>query len=180
MFHPKEAAEDSHALSLAILFFAAFACLVSIYFHYDSGLKYWLLKEFGETTTATLLDVEQAPVTEAELKQLARQYPREALKNIALLKGATITVQFTTEAGDTLQTAFKTGQNFQIDELQDQMPVTYLPMNPSIAYPASFLQNFAFDGQVLLWSVLIGLIVALLAVRSARRWSRFRTRMRQY
>ncbi|TYC48657.1 hypothetical protein FMN50_26750 [Rhodobacterales bacterium] len=180
MFHPKDAAEDTHAVNLAILFFAAFAIGLSIYFHHDSGLKYWLLKAFGESGPGrTLVIIDDTPDGDKAAAHY-RSDPRNTLKNMAAWANERILVEFQPAEGPAEVVAFRMQPSELIRETDGALLVTYLPLNPRIAYPTHSLAKFRLDSQILLWSLVIGCIVLVLAWRSARKWRRFRTGMRQY
>jgi len=181
MFNPKEAAEDSHALNLAILFFAGFACLVAVYFHYDSGLKYWLLRYFGEETPATVLSVQEANGEKLTLQQALHKSPRETLKNSThYFTHGTIFVEIITPSNTFQVLSFRVPEEWLADLENDRLSVTFLTSNPKIAHPTDLLGNFSFDGRLLVWSLIGTLVILFLAVRSARKWSNFRNGLRRY
>ncbi|MCV0427470.1 MAG: hypothetical protein K5905_18585 [Roseibium sp.] len=181
MFNPKEAAEDSHALNLAILVLAAFAVLLSIYFHHDSGLKFWLLKGFGESSRGLVLSVQKVSQNPGMYEEIFRDNPRNALKNYkAWSTGDILVAEF--KPGDSpLQIiSFKMPTGYSSTRDSDTLFITYLPINPRIAHPTDYLADFALDGRILLWSLVLGAAIALLAVRSVQKWMGFRNQMRRY
>ncbi|MET1411371.1 hypothetical protein ABVF61_03830 [Roseibium sp. HPY-6] len=181
MFNPKEAAEDSHALNLAILVFVGLACLLSIYIHYDSGLKYWLLKKLGEETPAVVLGFQQAGGDRLTLQEALHESPRDTFKNSTHFITHGVLVAEINPSGNYPQVlTFRVPDAWMADLQSDWIDVTYLGANPKIAHPTDLLETFHFDGRVLVWSLLIGAVVLWFAIRSARKWSSFRNRMRHY
>ncbi|WP_428641536.1 hypothetical protein [Roseibium sp.] len=181
MYNPREAAEDGHALNLALLFFVACAVVISVYFHYDSGLKYWLLKGFGQTAEGTILNIQGAPSDLDEQLKTARQSPRNSLKNFEdWVDGKILVVEFATPDALPKIVSFRIPKKFTGNVVSGRISITYLPLNPRIAYPTEYLEDFAFDSKVLQWSLLTGLVVILYGTLSALKWSRFRGRMRKY
>ena len=181
MFNPQEAAEDRHALNLAILVFAAFAVLLSIYFHHDSGLKFWLLEGFGKTSRGQVLSVQKVSRFPGRYEEVFRDNPRNTLKNYrAWSTGDILVAEF--KPGDSpLQIiSFKMPTGYSNNVNTDNLFITYLPINPRIAYPTDHLADFALDGRILLWSLVLGAIIVALAIRTARQWVGFRDRMRKY
>lgn len=180
MFHPKEAAEDAHALNLAILFFAACAVGLSIYFHHDTGLKYWLLKAFGESGPGrTLVIIDDTPDGDKAAAHY-RSDPRNTLKNLAAWANERILVEFKPEDGPAEVVTFRMLPSELIRETDGALLITYLPLNPKIAYPTHSLHKFWLDSQILFWSLIAGGIVLVLALRAARKWKRFRIGMSGY
>ncbi len=181
MLNPKEAVEDGYAHNLAILFFAACAVLVTVYFHHDSGLKYWLLTRFGETAPGTVLSVRAVPESSATLENAIRQDRRNTLKNsLDWTSGKILAVEFRpTNALPEIKT-FRMPRDFIGSGSAEQVPILYLPRNPKIAYPADHISNFAIDGKILLGALVAGVIIALLSWRSARKWAGYRNRLRRY
>jgi hypothetical protein len=180
LYNPKEAAEDSHALHLAILFFVASAVAISIYFHHDSGLKYWLLKGFGETTPGkVLVIINDTPDGDKAWAHYRSNY-RNTFKNFKSWHDERIVVEInpTNAPAQTLDFRIKSGEI--IRETDGALNVTYLPLNPKIAYPTRSLDRFSLDSQILFWSLVAGAVLLFLALRSARKWARFRARLRQY
>jgi hypothetical protein len=181
MLNPKEAAEDSLALNLAILFFAAIVVLISIYFHHDTALKYWLLNGFGKTAPGTILGVEKAPNDFSRIEEIVRQNRRNSLKNFeAFVSGSTIFVEFKPENAPLQILAFKMPVGFAGSQNTDKLDISYLPANPRIAYPADYLSNFSFDSKIVFWSLAAGLVIVWLGALSIQKWMGFRRQMRRY
>ena len=180
MFNPKEAAEDSHALNLAILFFAACAVLFSIYLHHDSGLKYWLLKGFGVSAPGRVLVViDDTPDWDKAMAHY-RSSPRNTLKNIEDWANERVVVEFEPVDAAPVVLDFRIKPGELIRETSGALNMTYLPLNPKIAFPSRSLDKFSLDGQILLWSLIAGLLLLVFAIRSGRKWASFRTRLRRY
>ncbi len=180
MYNPREAAEDGHALNLAILFFAAFFVTVIIYFHYDSGLKYWLLRAFGSTAQGTVVELIPAPEEHAALRARAQESPKNTFKNISdWIAGDQLKISYTVEGIPHFLVFLP---HLEADEILavKSFPVTYLPANPKIAYPADYLSSLSFDGKVIIGAAIAGLIILLLGIRSAKKWKRFRQKMHRY
>lgn len=181
MFNPKEAAEDWYALNLAILFFAGAACLFAVYLHYDSGLKYFLLKHFGESTPGTILSIQDLAEEGETLQQALHKSPRETMKNSThRFTHDDVIVEINPPQVSLEILTFRVPEVWLSDLRSKQIFVTYLPSNPKIAYPRDLLGNFSFDGRLLVWSLIGSTVVFLLAVRFARRWSSFRNGLRRY
>ncbi|MES0882596.1 hypothetical protein [Roseibium sp. SCP14] len=181
MLNPREAAEDSHALNLAILFIASVAVLISIYFHHDTALKYWLLNGFGKTVPGTILSVESSRESFSDIQKITRQNRRNSLKNLdALISGSTVLVEFKPEKSQLQILSFKMPVGFTGRQDTNTLDITYLPVNPRIAYPADHLINFALDSKIMFWSLVAGLIIIWLGLVSIQKWIGFRRRMRRY
>lgn len=181
MLNPREAAEDSLALNIAILFFAAIVVLVSIYFHHDTALKYWLLNGFGKTAPGTILSVERSSGNLAKIEETVRQNRRNSLKNFdTLASGSTIFVEFTPEGDLTEVVAFTMPRGFAGSQYSSSLDISYLPINPRIAYPSAHLGNFALDSKIMQWTLLAGLIIVWLGWLSIQKWMGFRQNMRRY
>ncbi|MEP1572108.1 hypothetical protein [Roseibium album] len=181
MYNPREATEDRHTHNLAILCFAGFVCLVAVYFHYDSGLKYWLLEFFGEKTPGTILSIQDMNHEQLTLKEALHKSPRNTLKNSTHRFTHDVLVVEVTQPGNAPQvlTFWVPGQ-WSAGLHSDQISITYLPVNPKIAYPTDLLENFSFDGKLLVWSLIAGAVILFLAMRTAQSWNRFRNGMRHY
>jgi hypothetical protein len=181
MLNPREAAEDSLALNLAILFFAAIVVLISIYFHHDTALKYWLLEGFGKTTPGTILSVERNNGNLSKIEETIRQNRRNSLKNFdTLVSGSTVFVEFEPEDAPIQILNFKMPIGFAGSQRSTTLDISYLPANPRIAYPKEYLSNFAFDSKIVLWSLVIGLGIIWLGVLWIQKWMGFRRQMRRY
>ncbi|MES0811042.1 hypothetical protein ABLO27_16265 [Roseibium sp. SCPC15] len=181
MIHPKQEAEDSLALNLAILFFIACAVLISIYFHHDSGFKYILLKNFGETVPGTVTSVKANGQDWTEDHEKIKESPRNTLKNISDWTGGFLVEVKIVPANSSQRTLlFLLPYAPGTSESNDQIPVTYLPLNPNIAYPTDYLPNLSLDGTIMYWTLAIGLVVLLLAARGIRKWASFREKIRRY
>jgi hypothetical protein len=177
LYNPKEAVEDSHALNLAILFFAACAVAIAIYFHHDSGLKYWLLKGFGETTPGKVVVIID---DSDDGSRHLRSNSRNTLKNIAAWQDERIVVEIKPADAPVETLNFRIKPQELIRETDGALSVTYLPLNPKIAYPTRSLDRFSLDSQILLWSLVAGAVLLVLALRSARKWARFRAGLHRY
>ena len=181
MLNPREAAEDSLTLNIAILFFAAVAVLISIYLHHDTALKYWLLHGFGKTTQGTILSVDRINGDLTKFEQTIRSNKRNSLKNFdALVSGSTIFVEFKPEDEPVEILAFTMPAVFVGSQKSNLIDISYLPINPRIAYPADYLSNFAFDSKIVQWSLVIGLGIVWLGVLGIQKWMGFRRHMRRY
>ena len=181
MYNPKEAKEDRLTHNLAILCFAGFACLVAIYFHYDSGLKYWLLEFFGEETPGTILSIQDLDQEKLTLKEALHKAPRNTLKNsMHRFTHDVLVVEIVEPENSPQVLTFWVPQEWTSALHSNRTFITYLPVNPRIAYPSDLLENFSFDGKLLLWSLIAGAVVLIFAVRTAQNWSKFRNGMRHY
>ncbi|WP_422037869.1 hypothetical protein [Roseibium sp.] len=181
MLNPKEATEDSYALNLAIFCFVGFACLLSIYIHYDSGLKYWLLEYFGEEDQAFILNIQDADGDSLTLKEALHASPRDTFKNSRHFEThGTMIVEINPTGNDPLALTFRVPDTWSARLHSEWIPVTYLGANPKIAHPSDLLAEFWFDARVLVWSVAIAAVAFFLGYRSAQKWSRFRNHMRHY
>lgn len=181
VYNPKEATEDSHALNLAILFFAGGAVLVSIILHHDSGLKYFLLDQFGKSVVGTILSVSEVPEDESRLETAIRKDRRNTLKNARdWTSGKIVVVAFEPQgAGEEIK-VFRMPRAFHRPGTSNRISIIYLPQNPQIAYPADYLSDYEFDEKVLFWSLTAGGLIAVLAFVTARRWARYRNWLRRY
>ncbi|MEM9630917.1 MAG: hypothetical protein AAGA50_06310 [Pseudomonadota bacterium] len=181
MLNPREAAEDSHALNLAILFFASVVVLISVYFHHDTALKYWLLNGFGKTVPGTILGIERSQGNLSDIQKMTRENRRNSLKNFdALISGSTVFVEFKPEKAPLQILSFKMPGGFTGRQTSTALDITYLPLNPRIAYPADHLINFALDSKIMLWSLVAGLFIVWLGLLSMQKWMGFRKRMKRY
>ncbi|WP_434051119.1 MAG: hypothetical protein RDA78_17605 [Roseibium sp.] len=181
MINPKEATEDSHALNLAIFCFVGFACLLSIYIHYDSGLKYWLLEYFGEEAHAVILNVQDAQGDNVTLKEALHDSPRDTFKNSThFYTHGTMIVEINPTGNHPLALTFRVPDTWSSGLQSEWIQVTYLGANPKIAHPSELLAEFSFDARVLFWSLVIAAVVFFFGYRSAQKWASFRNRMRRY
>lgn len=181
MLNPREAAEDSLALNLAILFFAALVVLVSIYLHHDTALKYWLLNNFGKNAPGTILSVERSTGDLTRLEDTVRQNRRNSLKNLnALVSGTTVFVEFIPEDHPIQIVTFIMPRGFAGGQTSSALDVTYLPLNPRIAYPSDHLENFALDSKIMLWTLVAGMVICWLGWIAVQKWKTFRKGMRWY
>jgi len=180
MYNPKEAIEDSHALNLAILFFAGLLVIVTLIFHHDGALKYWLLSAFGETAPGTVVEVLPAPEDAAGVNQRALESPRNYLKNLDdWISGDRLRISYFVEDNPHFLT-FTLPKDADGMEAEPTLPVSYLPANPDIAYPADFLSSLAFDSKATIAALIAGAVLVFLGFWSAKSWSRFRRTMRRY
>lgn len=181
MFNPREAADDSKALNVAILFFAAVVVIISIALHFDSALKYWLLTRFGETSTGAVVRISRAPQDPDAIRDLARESPRNYLKNSQTwVSGDTLLIEFRPAASSLEYVAFKRPPGSTIGQNGTPVDVVYLPANPKIAHPAAHLSDFAFDSKIMIGSLIAALVLIWLFVEAAVNWIRFRRNMRHY
>ncbi|MHA7777616.1 DUF3592 domain-containing protein [Roseibium sp. M-1] len=181
MYNPKEAAEDSHALILAILFFAMLAVSVTIYLHHDGALKYWLLENFGERTTGTVLSLEHAPDSASGQQARKRENPRNFLKNSRTwVHGERLHISYAPDPDQPLLMTVTLPDDMSGKPAGSTLPVTYLPLNPRIAYPADHLSDFALDSRIMLWALAIGGFLVIFSYDKAVAWLGFRRNMRRY
>lgn len=181
MFSPKEAAEDSRALNVVILFFAAAAVAISIGLHFDSALKYWLLTGYGETTDGTIVRVSDAPNSPDAALELARASPRNYLKNSQTwLSGDSLLIEFQPQDAPLEYMLFKRPPGSTIGHAGQAVQIAYLPANPRIAHPLDHLSDFALDSKIMIGSLIAALILIWLFVEAFAEWIRFRKNMRHY
>ncbi len=181
MFNPHEAKEDLFAQRLAIMFFAIMLVLVSLFFHYDTALKYLLLSSVGETAPGKIVALEHAPLDLATVERRKRENPRNFLKNAETwTKGDTVVIDFRPGDAQLHTIVVRLPANLVDKKNRDPIDVTYLPVNPKIAFPADFLSSFAFDTKIFLGSLIIGLIVLWSGIDEVRAWHSFREKMHRY
>jgi len=181
MFSPKEAADDSRALNVVILFFVAVAVTISISLHFDSALKYWLLSNFGETVPGTVVRVSSAPKTPDAARELARKSPRNYLKNShTWLSGDSLLIEFQPLGGPLEYVSFKRPPGSMVGQGGKEIDIVYLPINPRIAHPKDHLADFAFDARIMMGSLIAALVVFWLLIEAFVAWVRFRRTMRHY
>ena len=181
MYSPKEAAEDWYAFNLAILFFAMLAIAVTIYLHHDGALKYWLLENFGERTTGTVLSLEHAPDTASALQARKHENPRNYLKNAkAWVHGERLHISYAPDPNQPLMLTVTLPDELAGKPAGGTLPVTYLPLNPRIAYPADYLSDFALDSRIMLWALAIGGFLVIFSYDKVVAWLCFRRNMRRY
>ncbi|QFT31210.1 hypothetical protein K1718_10780 [Roseibium porphyridii] len=180
MFNPKEAAEDRYAQHLAILFIAAAVVLISMLVHFNTGLKYWLLGSFGETVPGTILSIsENTGKSEDSTPQLENS-AENTEAHTGPWNSATVVVEIELVDATTQILSFTMKPQDIHREHTGDLLVTYLPINPKIAYTSRNMDRIAIDGKALLWSLLAGLIITLLAARSWQKWARLRKGLRGY
>lgn len=181
MFSPKEAAEDSRALNIVILLFAAVAVSISIGLHFDSALKYWLLTGYGETANGTIVKVTEAPSEPDAALELARQSPRNYLKNRqAWVSGDSLLIEFLPQDAPVQYVLFKRPPGSSIGHAGKAVQIAYLPVNPKIAHPLAHLPDFAIDSKIMIGSLIAAVILLWLFVEAFAEWMRFRRNMRHY
>lgn len=181
MFNPKEAADDSRALNVVILFFASLVVVISIGLHFDSAMKYWLLTRFGETASGTIVRVSSAPKNPDAVRELARQNPRNYLKNRqAWVSGDSLLIEFQPPDGTLEYVRFKRPPGSNIGQGGKDVQVVYLPINPRIAHPEDHLSDFALDSKIMIGSLIAGMIFFWLFIEAYVEWNRFRKNMRRY
>ncbi|WP_306149060.1 MULTISPECIES: hypothetical protein [unclassified Roseibium] len=181
MFNPKEAADDSRALNIVILFFVAVAVIFSIGLHFDSALKYWLLSKFGETATGTVVQITKPSTDPNEMRDLARQSPRNYLKNRQTwVTGDSLLIEFQPESGTLEYVSFKRPPGSTVGQAGKAIDIVYLPLNPRIAHPRTHLADFAFDAKIMMGSLIAAMITFWLLVEAFVSWIRFRKTMRHY
>jgi len=181
MFSPREAEEDSHALNLAILFFAALAIFVTIYLHHDGALKYWLLDNFGEHTTGTVLSLEHAPDTASGLQARKHSNPRNYIKNAkAWIHGQRLHIEYKPEGPVPLMLTITLPKEMVGKPVTGTLSVSYLPLNPHIAYPTDYLSDFALDSKIVLWALVIGGFLLVFCCDAVMAWLGFRRKMHRY
>lgn len=177
MYNPQEAKEDNHALGLAILFFATIVVGLLLYLHHDSGIKYWLLGKFGETVPGKLISVVPASENLENADELARQDPRNYLKNIDnWVGGATLRIEYFVDAEPHVIDVRVNAQGRPIRSFD----IAYFPPRPRIAYPAEYLKWFSFDGKLTLYLVIALLPLAFFWYRLIAKWRDFREKARRY
>ncbi|MEP1932956.1 MAG: hypothetical protein ABJJ37_16915 [Roseibium sp.] len=181
MYNPNEAKEDGYALRVAILFFAAVGVLISIYFHSDSATKYWLLSNFGQQTSGTIINIDPAADDYRDLKKRGIEDPRNFLKNIETwVTGDRIEIEFTPLGGPKFRFTLTLAAEMIGRQVTENIAVIYLPANPKISYLSEHLSDFSFDSKIMLWSLLTGLGILWLGHKSIRSWLQFRQKMRRY
>jgi len=181
MYSPREAEEDGHALNLAILFFAAFAIFIAIYLHHDGALKYWLLNNFGKTTTGTVLSLEHAPANADSRQARKRDAPRNYLKNAkAWIHGQRLHIEYKPDGPVPLLLTITLPDDMAGKPIAEKLPVSYLPANPRIAYPTDYLSDFALDSRIVLWALAIGAFVLIFSYDAVKAWLGFRRNMQRY
>lgn len=181
MFNPHQATEDRFALNLCILFFVSVLIGYSLYLHYDSALKYWLLKGFGETTIGTVISVERAWNDYENVDHMVYDNPRNFLKNVdTWIAGDRILVEYKPPESAIQILILRIPSAQTGTKVSSSLQVAYLPSRPQISHPTAFLDDFAFDSKVLLASIFGSLIVALLGAFQVRAWKRFRLKQHRY
>lgn len=181
MFNPREAADDSRALNIAILFFAAVTVVFTIALHFDSAAKYWLLTQFGKTSAGTILRVSEAPKDPHAINALARESPRNYLKNRQTwVSGDTLLIEFQPDNARTTSFFFKRPAGSPVGQANTPVPVVYLPVNPKIAHPQAHLADFAFDSKIMRVSLIAAALIVWLFIEALVSWVRLRQTMRRY
>ncbi|WP_269581054.1 hypothetical protein [Roseibium sp. Sym1] len=181
MYSPKEAEEDTHALNLAILFFAVLAIAVTLYLHHDGALKYWLLENFGERTTGTVLSLEHAPDNALDLQARMRENPRNYLKNSrSWIHGQRLHIEYKPDGPIPLLLTMTLPDDMVGKPVTETLPVSFLPINPRIAYPTDYLSDFALDSKIVLWALAIGAFLLIFSYDAILAWLGFRRNMQRY
>ncbi|MCK7614634.1 hypothetical protein [Roseibium sediminicola] len=181
MYSPREAEEDGHALNLAILFFAVLAIVITLYLHHDGALKYWLLDNFGEHTTGTVLSLEDAPDNAGDLQTRKRENPRNYLKNSkAWVHGQRLHIEYKPDGPVPLILTVTLPDDMVGKPVTDTLAVSYLPANPRIAYPTDYLSEFALDSRIALWALAVGAFVLIFGYDAVKAWLGFRRNMHRY
>jgi hypothetical protein len=181
MFNPKEAADDSRALNVVILFFATVVVMISIGLHFDSAMKYWLLTKFGETATGTVVRISATQKSHEAFRDLARESPRNFFKNRqAWVSGASLLIEFQPTGAPLEYVMFKRPPGSTIGYGDKEVQIVYLPLNPRIAHPQDHLKDFALDSKIMFGSLIAGMIFLWLLIEAYVEWNRFRKNMRRY
>lgn len=165
MINPKEAVEDNHVLRVAVLFVVFSVVGILFFFTYIGGLKYWLLKGFGEPTEGTVVEYQIPDRSELADDQLP---------------GTWVEIDYRDNAGNQKRLRFLRLFRPNAGPILETYTVLYLPANSSIAHPEAYLDDFRVDAHIALWSLVIGLVLGFMLARSIRNWVMFRRRMKQY
>lgn len=194
MFHPKEEERDAFWLKISFSAMFSIALILTIYSSYLPGVKYFLLSQFGATSTADIVRLDHATVSHEQFLAFEQGELSED-ELIVLLKKAGpnakyfyLTVEFKPHEGaptETLRLPVQIDSDESLERLAStldgtQLDITFLKSNPSIAYPTEWLGDYRFDMKILLVASAILAFVLWTLIKTVGQLREFQRKMKRY
>ncbi len=178
-FNAHQDQEDGYSLFMAICIIVGLICAYIVGTHYDTGLVYWLLSNWGQSVEGTVALIEKTADfhsnrDNSELLDQVRKNSSYYYDNyLAVFDYSTI--EGTRHSLEVL---------FEIEEhpitANSEITIQYFPWRPEIAHPTSWLSDFQFDAKLLKWATL-GLCATIFGfLVTLHRYRLFKRNMRRY
>ena len=184
MYQSKEALKDFHLLLIAISIIVALIVGVYTWSHLPTGLKYKLLKEYGITAEATVVDI-------AEIKSL------DDGKEVQFLTGfSSATSEYLFQfkdrdnkiynpkvfLGETSEKNEETGKWVRVHRFQEnqKVPILYLSYWPQVFYPETLIEDLNFDWNFLWRGLLVFFATMTFIFWRTKKFMDFRRRQKRY
>jgi hypothetical protein len=164
---------------MAICIIAGLICAYIVGTHYDTGLVYWLLSNWGQSVEGSVISVtlSSGPFE----KNFDPGPPSLLLKNTAYFGDySTAILNFTSTEGAKFNHEAWFIEEQHLLEVGQSISLTYFPWRPEIAHPTVWLSDFQFDAKLLKWSAL-GLCATIFGfLVTLHRYRLFKRNMQRY
>ncbi|SNZ06231.1 hypothetical protein [Cohaesibacter gelatinilyticus] len=178
-FNAHQDQEDGYSLFMAICIIIGLICAYIVGTHYDTGLVYWLLTNWGQTTEGSVISV--ALSSGPFEKNFDSGPPSLLFKNTTYFGDfSTAILNFTSIEGAEFKHEVWFIKEKYLLEIDQSISLTYFPWHPEIAHPTSWLSDFQFDAKLLKWAT-SGLCLSIFGfLVTLHRYRLFKRNMRRY
>ena len=184
MYHSREALKDFHLLLIAIPIIIA--CIVGIYTwtHLPTGLKYKLLKEYGLTAEATVVEIADIKLLyEGRRVEVFTGFGRVTSEYVFQFKGRdNKSYRPKMFLGETVEENEETGEWVRVHRFQEKqnVEILYLSFWPQVFYPKILIEDLNFDWNFLWRGFLAFVVTVTFIVWRIKKFSDFRRRQNRY